>query len=799
MKSQSVNGERYKSIVQLAPGIVYTLSKDGAITFLNPSFERITGWKVKDWIGKNFATLIHPDDLELAAQTVKQTLKGERPETFELRIKTKKGTYKTLEFSSGPDIINGEIVGKIGVARDITEFKSERNTNLHYANLIKSADSAIMSRSLGGTITSWNKAAEELFGYSAKEVIGKNFKLLIPVENSGEIEKIDKFIRRGRPLSDYETVRVKKDGTRIPVLAKISPIYDEEGKIVGVSLFDRDNTVMKKEEMADKFLTRATKVLSSSLDYSYTLRRLATILVPKLADWSSVHIVSDEGTPVQLAVAHTDPKKVEWAKKLQKKYGEHRNIDDPNNGVTRVVRTGKSVLYREVTDEMINQAVQKKEDRELIKKLKLRSVVMVPLLSRAGVLGVITLVSTDPARLYDERDLKFAEELGRLAGQAIENARLYLEAQNEIKKRAKIQEELSDSRERLSVILANVADGISVYDEHANVVFVNHAVATASAYKDPGSMLKRPVKWQETFEVMDESGKTLSVKDLPGRRAVFERREIDETVKSINKKTGEEKWANIKARPIIDAEGNFRGAVSITHDITEIKELERKKDDFMSVASHELKTPVTSIKGYVHLLKMYHEKYENNSSYNFLSKIDHQLNKLTELIEDLLNLSRSKSGKLDYNMSEIEISKLVKEVVDDMQVVNSTHKIKLINGVKKKVVADPERISQVIINLLSNAIKYSPNSNKVVVGIKDAGNKLDIFVRDYGIGLDREERDKIFDRFYRVKDQTGRTYPGLGIGLYLSAQIAARHNGKIWVESKKGRGSLFHFELPAIN
>lgn len=686
--------------------------------------------------------------------------------------------------------------GNPQIATNIIKSNKDNETYRYYANIVRSADSAIISWDLSGKIITWNRSAEKLFGYKESEVIGKNFSIIVPDHKKRELAKIEALIRKGRLYEDFETERLRKNGEIISIIANGSPIRNEYGKIIGTSVFDRDNSAAKKEQRQQEYLNRATKILSSSLDYRWTLQKLAKILVPDLADWSSVQMLGEDGKLANLAVAHVDPGKVRWALDLQRKFAKDANQDTPENKKRLAqLKAGNSTFIPNFTKTLMNKMVKERKYRVILKKIGITSAITVPIISGKMVLGAMSLVSTRGNSIFDEQDLKFAQELGKLAGQHVENSRLYHVAQTEIKKRKKIQNELYASREELSVILANVADGITVFDEDSKVVFVNNTIAAASGYKSSGSMLKDPLKWRNTFKVFDENGKPLAVSELPGRQAVRTRAEVEKIVRTLNLKTGEERWAVVKARPIINEEGELEGAVSVTSDITAQKELERKKDDFISIASHELKTPITSIKGFIHLLKKDHEEYERSSK--FLNRIDNQLNKLGDLIEDLLDISRVPSGKMSYKTEEFDMGELVEQVVDDMQEI-SDHKIVLHDGVHIHVGADRDRISQVLINLINNAIKYSPDSDKVVVELAELKKEIEVRVKDYGIGIDTDEKDKIFDRFYRVKDPSGKTFPGLGIGLYLSREIAERHNGKIWVESKKGHGSVFHFSLPKL-
>ena len=226
-------------------------------------------------------------------------------------------------------------------------------------------------------------------------------------------------------------------------------------------------------------------------------------------------------------------------------------------------------------------------------------------------------------------------------------------------------------------------------------------------------------------------------------------------------------------------------------------DLMNKKDDFMSIASHELKTPVTSLKAYTQIFKMEAEASGDKKKEIMFEKMDAQINKLTSLISDLLDTSKLREGELIYNRQPLKFNEVVKETIDEIQRTSTDHKIILENNPAVTVVADKERIGQVISNLLTNAIKYCQGCD-IKVNTELRNNKVICSVHDDGIGIAREEQDKIFDRFYRVLGQNLHTYPGLGLGLYISKEIVLRHDGEIWVESEPGKGTTFYFSLPVI-
>lgn len=268
--------------------------------------------------------------------------------------------------------------------------------------------------------------------------------------------------------------------------------------------------------------------------------------------------------------------------------------------------------------------------------------------------------------------------------------------------------------------------------------------------------------------------------------------------------------------PLSDADGEVYGVMVISHDITEsIRQMEelkkaieadKLKSDFIKMASHELKTPVTSIKGYVQLLLAVlkeNEEHERKLSplllRSSLASIEKQLNRLTRLLTELLDLSRIESGQLELNREEFSINELAIDVVQDVIYTNPKQQIHLYHDLTCKVYGDKDRIGQVIINLLTNAIKYSPAADKIDITIERHGaDHVAVKVRDYGIGIDKRFHEKIFERFFRAEGHEEQTYPGFGIGLFIAKEIIQRHGGSISVTSEKKKGSVFIFTLPVV-
>ena len=236
--------------------------------------------------------------------------------------------------------------------------------------------------------------------------------------------------------------------------------------------------------------------------------------------------------------------------------------------------------------------------------------------------------------------------------------------------------------------------------------------------------------------------------------------------------------------------------LSLQKEALEQKAAMEKKDEFISIASHELKTPVTSIKGYVQLLQHNFQQDGNDLAANLLGRVDAQINKLSTLISDLLDVKKIENGQLHYNEYLFDFNELVAEVIEETSQILKKHTLLQKLGESKMVKGDRNKIGQVIINFIDNAGKYSPIDSEILINTDIVGNSIKLSVKDHGIGIPANQQGKVFDRFFRVSGEKEDTYSGLGLGLYISSEFIKRHKGTIGVESEIGDGSTFYFTIP---
>jgi signal transduction histidine kinase len=234
----------------------------------------------------------------------------------------------------------------------------------------------------------------------------------------------------------------------------------------------------------------------------------------------------------------------------------------------------------------------------------------------------------------------------------------------------------------------------------------------------------------------------------------------------------------------------------LSYSQRELKKAVGIRDNFISIASHELKTPVTSLKVYAEVLHRQFKQKGQHKEAQYMEKMGEQIDKLTMLIHDLLDVTRLQSGKLSLRREEIDLSKVVKEVVESMKPTVGSHTIVFKSTTNAIVNGDKDRLGQVVSNFLTNAIKYSPHADRINVTVSEDAKGVKVSVQDFGIGIAKQYQNKIFNRFYRVGAPREQTFPGLGMGLYICSEIIKRHGGEIMVESVHRKGSIFSFSIP---
>ena len=347
-----------------------------------------------------------------------------------------------------------------------------------------------------------------------------------------------------------------------------------------------------------------------------------------------------------------------------------------------------------------------------------------------------------------------------------------------------LQKFLAASNKFSESIIETTSEPLLVLDKSYRVIRVNHAYVTTFT-QEIGNIMSK------SFFMIDEGAWDLPELKERLRQVLASGATIDNYEHDYYCERLGHRVINMNARPI-EQEGVNEMILLALRDITDIKHREQQKDDFLSMASHELKTPITTLKAYSQLARKLSEG--NPQLDRYMERIEKQINSLNDLVSDLLDVTRIHSGKLSFNIREFDMYDLLKEIVETLQVSHPSHKLIIESSAPFTIEADKDRTGQVIINFITNAIKYSPDAQIVRIRMISDVEGVTLCVEDRGIGIDKAHLEQVFERFYRVSES--KQFSGLGMGLYISKQIIERQHGRIWVESEPGKGSTFCFWLP---
>lgn len=348
------------------------------------------------------------------------------------------------------------------------------------------------------------------------------------------------------------------------------------------------------------------------------------------------------------------------------------------------------------------------------------------------------------------------------------------------------EDTLFDSQPDFNKFFKNFSDVIARYDLNYRCLYINSAIEKMTGINRTNFI-----------------GKTNEELNLPPSFCKPWNRKLSKVIKtgkevefSFSYSTTEgEKFYQAHLIPEFNEIGEIISVMTISHDISEIKNLERKKDELMSMASHELKTPITSAKMFVQILRRLFSQNKDKKAIHYLRHVEDQINRINKLVNNLLDTSRIETNRLKLNKKIFSIKKLINEVAGNIQATADTHRIIIKDFENINVLADKDRIEQVLVNLIVNAIKYSPQANKIIISLVAKEGKIVVGVEDFGVGIPKKYHQKIFDRFYSIS-QKKKGNSGLGVGLYISSEIIKQHGGKIYVKSKNDQGSIFYFTLP---
>ncbi len=413
-------------------------------------------------------------------------------------------------------------------------------------------------------------------------------------------------------------------------------------------------------------------------------------------------------------------------------------------------------------------------DEELVPWMNKGGIVFVPLQLKERVFGLLVL-GRQSSDSYKTGELDFIRLLANHVAVAIENARLYNEALLE--------------KNKMEAIVNQMGDGVVILDAEGKILLVNEAAENLTGFEADEVI---GISCEETHQNMNGTFKII-LPETPKN----ETEEIFKTEGVILKEEGDEIHLRSVYSFVKSFDGKPLGWVILLHDITEEKKQEQTKNDFLSIVSHDLRTPLTAIKGYAATLLRFEEKLSPEIRKDSLNAINSEMDRFARLLDNLLDLSRIESGRLSIHLYSFNLKEMASKVVEMFKISTQNHQFVLnFPEVYPEAYGDQDQVEQVLNNLISNAIKYSPTGGTIEISGSDQNEQIILSIKDQGMGIPKDQLEKIFERYHRVDSKATRLVSGTGLGLYISKKLIEAQGGKIWVESQIGKGSTFHVSLP---
>lgn len=748
---------------------IWALRGDGRIAYTNPYWQAYTGLSGEAALGHSWTAAIHPDDVETLRRRWQAAAETREPYEIEYRFRRADGVYRWHLARIAPDATSEEAEGQwIGTAIDIDDrCRAERDLRARearYRDVVDHADDIVYTISLDGTVLAVNQAVEHILGYSPEELIGCSIESVIAPDQVDRSYGMRDRKLAGEDRTAYEIDAVHKDGRRVAleINSRLMVTDDRPMVIHGIA---RDISARR---------ARSRQVeLSATIGVALTDRRplseqlaLCTGAIVTYLDAAFARIWTiDENDPSMLV--------------LRASSGLYTHLDGAHGRVpVGTLKIGR--IAAECRPHLSNTVLGDPEvhDQEWARKEGMVAFAGYPLHIGDRVLGVMALFARQP---LGESTLTVLSSIAHAISMGIDRDRaermhaMLLERERAARNWAEIAER------RYRGLFEGVADAILVADADRRYLDANAAATTLLGY--------------DYDELMQ-----LGVEDIVAEEPEWTRAEYEQFIADgqwqaqlqLRRKDGSTVPVEARATLVDLPDGTV--FLSAIRDISERSRLERLQRDFLAMVTHDLRSPLTAVKGQAQLLRR--RSGENAQTQKALTSILDQVARMQTLIDDLADVVRLEAGEIHLRMKAFDLVDLVHEEIGVLEKQTDRH-IFRIEAPDGSIVGswDRQRLGQVLQNLLTNAIKYSPDGGEVVVRLEGGEDEARMVVSDEGVGIPPDHLPQLFQRFYRA-EATGAG--GLGLGLYISQMLAAAHGGTITASSSLGEGSTFTVSLPRM-
>jgi PAS domain S-box-containing protein len=709
---------------------------------------------------------------------------------------------------------------------------------LYLAAIVKNSDDAIVSKNLDGIITSWNPAAEEIFGFTADEAIGKSIRIIIPPDRQTEEDDVLARLRRGEAISHFETVRMRKDGTQFPASITVSPIRNADGRIIGASKIARDISFRRRAE---------ARVREAEERRVEVHRRLTALVAASGSLLGSPRI--EEVLPAIISLAGqvlTADAYAVWRFDEVGKAWRMAASEGVSQAFARDIITsfrGREAAPAPVLDPIVaadvDTVVMLGERRQAYHREGITSMLVIPLASGAEATTATLVFYYRTSRRFAAEEIESARALGFIAGAALRTADLYTEQRNRQRQALFLAQAATalasslDYRSTLSTLaqlaVPHIADWCVVHILSATGELERVAVA----HPDPDRVRfanefyeRYPPRLEDPRGLGEvvRTGEPFIVEQLTDEMIVAGARSAQHLadvrqlgVNSVMMVPIRTRKGTIGAITFVAAESGRRYteadlrfaetvadraslAIENSWAYDEAKSANQLKDDFLATLSHELRTPLNAMLGYTRMLRASAVPQDRRDA--ALEVIERNGKMLAQIVDEVLDVSRIVSGKLRLSVQRLDPARLLTDAIAIVAPAADAKGIHLRSNIDpdvQAVQADPDRLQQVLWNVLTNAVKFTPSGGTIDVSISALASDVEIIVSDTGRGIDPAFLPHIFERFRQADSRFTREHGGLGLGLSIARNIVEMHGGTIHAESEgQGHGATFRIRLPAF-
>jgi PAS domain S-box-containing protein len=549
-----------------------------------------------------------------------------------------------------------------------------------------------------------------------------------------------------------------------------SPIFGRGGRVTHTVTTATDVTKAKHSEEAWRFLADATRTLAATMDHRQALERMAALAVPFLADYCLVDTLEPSGAVKRQVIAKTD----EAATGLRRLEG-FRAAPASSHLVMRALLSGTPHLHTTVSLAGGTEYAYGDHDLALIRELGISSAMVVPFAGR-GIAGAVTFVSSERTRKYSETDLTLARELVRSCAMAVDNARLFQQAQ--------------EQQEALRAVLDSMTEGVLAVDLDMRIKQANayaSALLTRGGDRPEGKLCRDVLSLRQ-----EDNGEPVDLAGLVGD-CLTQGQALTLDALELENAQGAALPISLTVAPQRSFGKQSTGAVVLFRDMTRSRELDELRDRIISLLTHDLKTPLTHIKGYASSLVQADVQWEPDVQHEFLKTINREADRLSGLVNGILEVARAQQS-LPLDLQRVPPAAVIERAVQaaTTQLLERPTVVDIEEGLPEAA-ADPAQIERVLGNLLDNACKYSPGRTPVTIGARRQGSDVVFWVQDRGPGVAVGPQGSLFHGFAR---QSPEGPHGSGLGLSLCKAVVKAHGGRMWVSSEPGEGATFFFSLP---